>query len=614
MPQHNFGYTAAASVNTPAASYAALYFDATGIPKYKDPAGIHHPLGGLSGWYDVTAYGFLGDDSTDNASLWSAFYSSLPSNAIVYFPPGTYRFSAELTINADKHIRFIGAGKVRSTIKATNATMHIFNITATAWYNTFEDLGFTSNQTATAGAAIAVGAASAIGIDVRSCQFTNMFRGIHFSGAQAGNLSVLDSLDMGTPAVNGTGVKIDGSTINIVISNSTINFGAAGSAVAGTKNIEINQCGAVQIVGCDIIGGVNALHINATNIVAAVYVNNTFFDQSGGSTVKISGSSSSSRIKFSQCGIAAGLNSTHALEINGTGAGAAGTSTALPAGIDVMDCDMYFAAGSSSGNGIQVNGCQDFTVRNCRITGFSSGINVATGNSGTTRFSIVDNTFGPNENLTITNATDVTVANSGTYGSYQIRRNTFGGTIKLADSGVLAAGAQKQIADNPGLANGTSAIGADQSIAVTTEVITTGLSLNIPANGMRVGTAFRVRLICISTNVNAITPRVRIGPTGAITETIVMNTVPNNITPVINAVITAEILVTVKTTGSTGTARGQYHATIDTGAATTHGGSVSAASAATLNTTVSNVLIVTLQQATAGATTIIGGSIEVVQQ
>lgn len=610
MAQDNFLYTTAASVNTPPASYAALYFDSTGVPKYKDPAGIHHPMGGLSGWYDVTSYGFLGDDATDNASLWSAFYSGLPSNAVVYFPAGTYRFSAELTINADKHTRFVGAGKVRSVIKATNATMHIFNITTTAWYNTFEDLGFTTSATATAGAAIAVGAASAVGIDVRNCQFTNLFRGIHFSGAQAGNLSVLDSLDMGTPAVNGTGVKVDGSTINIVISNSTINFGAAGGAIAGTKNIEINQCGAVQIVGCDIIGGINALHVNATGIVAAVYVNNTFFDQSGGSTVKVSGASSSSRIKFSQCGMAAGLNSTHAFEINGTGAGAAGTSTALPAGIDIMDCDLYFAAGSSSGNGIQVNGVQDFTVRNCRLTGFSSGINIVTGNAGTTRFSIVDNTFGPNENFTITNATDITVANSGTYGSYQIRRNTLGGTIKLADAGVLAAGAQKVIADNLGLANGIGAVGADQSIAVTTETAVSALSLNVPANGLRVGTTIEGYVDISSGNVNPVTPRIRCGPTGAITDTVLVNTAAVTVVPVIGQVIRINFALTVKTTGATGTARGQYQSQSLATVTMTN----SAASAATLNSTVSNILIVTLAQATAGAITVIGGASWVVQQ
>lgn len=610
MAQADFKNTATGSISTPSSGYNAFFFDTNGLPKRKDSLGIDHSMGGLNGWYDVTDYGFKGDDSTDNLSLWSSFYSGLPTNAVVFWPAGTYRTSGELTINADKHIRFIGAGKVRSTIKTTSATANIFNINATAWYNTFEDLGFASSVTRTAGAYIAVNTASAVGIDIRNVQMNGHFQGVLFSGAGAGNLSILDSLDIASPATNGVGVKVDGSAINIVISNSTVNSGAGGGAVAGSKNIEINQCGAVQITGCDLIGAVNSLHVNATAIVAAVYINNTFFDQSGGSTVKISGGFSSSRIKFSQCGIAAGLNSTHAFEVNGTGAGGAGSSTALPAGVDLMDCDLYYAPGSSSGNGIQINGCHDFTIRNCRVTGFSNGINVATGNSGLTRFNIVDNVFGPNENLTVTNATDITVANSGTYGSYQIRRNTLGGTIKLADAGVLAAGAQKAIGDNVGLANGTQAVGVDQAVAVTTETAITALTMNVPANGFRVGTTIRYYIDVVSTNVNAITPRVRCGTTGAITETIIVNTAASTIVPVISQVIRISGAFTVKTTGTTGTARGQY--TSESAATVTM--TNSAASATTLNTTVSNIIIVTLAQATTGAWTIIGGAIEVVQQ
>lgn len=562
-------------------------------------------------FYNVLDNGLVGDDSTDNQAALNALYAAVPSNSTIFFPPGNYRISAEIAINADKAIRFQGCGKTRSVIKTTSNTANIFNISpANAWYNTFEDLGFTATGTPTAGAAILVASATAaIGTDIRRCRFTNLFKGIHYSGPQSGNLAVIDSVDIASPVTNSVGIKIDGSTINVVITNSTINMNPGAGAPAGTKGIEINQCGAVQIVGCDFIGGVNTLHLNATALVSAVYVTNTYFDQAGGSTIKISGGFCSSRIKIAECGIAAGLNSTHAVEINGTGAGAVGTSTALPAGIDIFDCDIYYAPGSSSADGVSVNGCQEFTVRHSRITGFANGVRVVTGSSGI-KFSIVDNTFGANNNLTINNTTDVTLVNASTYGSYRIARNFFGSSAKLSDAAVMVAGAQRVVENNQGLAISGSTVAADQAIAVTTEVILTGLSTNIPAGALRVGTMIRFEVHVISTNANAITPRARCGPTGAITDLLVVNTVPSTQVPVANTTTTFKGWITVKAVGATGNARGQ----VEGHSGTTVSSTASALSGSTLNTTVSNILVITLQQATAGSMTVIGGTVEVVNQ
>lgn len=593
---------------TPSSGYNAFYWDANGTPKYRDSSGIDHSMGGLSTWFDVTSYGLKGDDSTDNLAAIIALMTLAPLESTLFFPAGSYRFSGEIPINFDKRFRFLGCGRGRSILKTTSATAHLFNISVAGYYASFEELGFTSTATRTAGAYIIASNSNAY-LNVTGCEMQSYFIGVQLTGSIAANLGTIDNCQFTAPATNGQGVVINGASINMTIQNSTLNHVPNASGTG--QCVEINQCGSIQIVNCDIIGGVNALRVNATAIVAAIYVTNTFFDQSGGSTVKIAGGFSSSRIKFVQCGIAAGTASTHAIEINGTGAGAVGTSTALPAGLDFVECDIYYAPGSSSGNGFQVNGVQDFSVQSCRMTGFSNGINVATGTAGT-KFSILDNTFGPNSNLTVTNATDITVANSGTYGSYQIRRNVLGGTIKLADAGVLAAGAQKSIADNLGLASGTSSVGADQAIAVVTETVVTGLSLNIPANGLRVGTLVRFYVDVVSTNANAITPRVRCGPTGAITETIVVNTVPTTVTPVANQVIRIWGTWAVKTTGATGTGRGQLQAHV--GGTTAPVMTTSAASAATLNTTVSNIAVITLAQITAGAWTVIGGAVEVVQQ
>lgn len=464
----------------------AVWIDENGVSKGFSPTGV----------YDVTDYGVKGDDSTDNQAALNTLYGLLPSNSTMYFPAGTYRLSAELNINADKAIRFLGAGKTRSVLKTTSNTANIFHVSPTnAWYNTFDDLGFTASGTPTAGAAVFIDTSVAsIGADVRRCRFTNLFKGIHYNGAQAGNVSVLDSLDIASPVANGVGIKIDGSTINLVISNSTINMAPGTSAPAGTKGIELNQCGAVQIVGCDLIGGVNTLHVNATATVSALLVTNCFFDQAGGSTVKFSGTAAISRVRFEACEMTCSgtMSNVSAIEIAGTG-----TGTGIPTGIDFVNCSIYNNGATGTTNGILATGVKDFSVQACRISGaFTNGINVTPYNTaGFTKFNISGCVIGPTMNFSAPATGILLNVGSVTYGSFTLADNDLTGctTAPLTDnSAASAAGQQKTIIGNAGLLVGSASLSTE--VTAIAAVDTLLIKIPVPARALRIGSSFKVTI------------------------------------------------------------------------------------------------------------------------
>lgn len=481
-------------------------------------------------WVDMAAErGFVGDDATLNDTAWTNFLASPPPlGSTIFFPAGTYRFANEVTLNQDKRWKFKGAGAQVTFLKTTSVTANIFNFTVAGFYTTWEDMGFLTTAVKTAGAAVAITGANNSGCDMRRLSFNGMFFGVDLQGAQSGNVSVFDSFNYGAPPVNGRMLRVNGSTINLVLQNSTSNCVPNAGAIAGTANIEINQSGAVQILGCDLIGGVNSLLINANQgggtSVAAIYVTNTFFDQSSGSTVKITGANTSDRIKFTQCGIAAGVIGSSAFEVAGTGAGGVGSATAMPAGISLVDCDIYYAPGSSTASGVLINGCQDISIQNTRVTGFSgtggAGMHVIGSASNQTRVRINGCRIGPNSNLTVNNLVGVQLdAGSSGLGALSITDNDMGGNgTAIVDNSTIAVGTSKNINNNAGTVAGTSTTlvsAAGITLPLTTETII--LQLPIPPNALKVGTTFKFSMAGVSTTAT-LQLRVRIGTLGTVAD------------------------------------------------------------------------------------------------
>lgn len=561
--------------------------------------------------YDAVAdFGFVGNDSTLNDSAWTAAKAALPVGAVLFFPAGTYRVANEMTIDVDKRIQFKGAGRYTSIIKTTSATANIFNVSIPAWYNSWSDLGFQSTVTKTAGAAIALTSGSAIGSNVYRCWMTGIFRGIDANGSQSGNLSVWADLDISAIPNGGRGIKIQGDTINVMIHNATINAGAATTSAC----VEINQSGAVQVTGCDWIQGTNVLLINATAGAGpqACYFTNCFFDQPQGSVVKIMGTQTANRIKFTQCGIAPTGNN-HGVEINGTGAGGVGTATALPAGISIVDCDIYCQVGTGTGAGVLVNGCQDVNIQNSRSTGFGgaggAGIRVIPSASNQTKVRINGCIIGPNSNLTVTNTVGVEIqAGASALAALSVTDNLIlGNGTAITDASAILATATKNINNNQGAAAGlTAQVTAGGTLTTTTETAVPGAQIYFPANSIKVGTTVQWTRVDTVSATSTTIEKARIGTAGTTGDA--TNISSTSVASGAAGSVFVEGSITFTSVGATAAFVGG----ISFVQAAAGNGAPTATVTGTVNTTVANFVTITTANGTANTRTYRGGTLTVI--
>lgn len=628
MAEADLTNIARASIATPSAGVVAYFSDlVTKRLWFTDETARQGPVGKSANVYDVTDYGLKGDDATDNLAAWNILYALLPVNAVVYFPAGTYRFSAELTLSSNLQLKIIGDGRSRSLLKTTSATANLFNISNAAFYYSFQELGFRASVAKTAGAYIAAPNSNDY-LDIRWCEFQGHFNAISLTGTTAANVGIIDQCHFNSPSANGNSIIVNGSNINTIISNCTIN----NAVVAGTTGLLINQSGAVQVYGCDFIGGVNAMLVNATATVSAVFVTNTFFDQSTlGSTVKFSGTFPISRVKFVQCGITCGIvggAGVTACEIAGTG-----TGTSIPEAIDFIGCDFYNNGGSGTTTGLLVTGCKGFTVKDCRIAGFTNGINVTPYNTaGFTTLNIIGNVIGANENFAANGTGILLNAGGVAYGSINITGNQFiSNTVdNITDNSTITGQTQKIIADNIGdLYRGVLAsIVANTAGINTTETIVTG-GLNvapIPANSLVPGTTIKVTLegTCTATVANITTFKIRFGALGTATGDTAILTIatPASAAAGTNIPFQVSILITIRTIGAAGTIYGVMVVNNQAGAtvATASTGimvvpsQIVIGTVAAINTTVASYITVTcITAATTTTNTFQQGLIEIIK-
>lgn len=132
----------------------------------------------------VKQYGAVGDNSTDDTTAIQAAITAASSGDIVYFPPGTYKVTAAITI--PNGMRLMGGGRTKSIIAGYSTTANIFTVSTNEAVR-FEQLEITRTSTvATAGAGIQFTDPSTenIGSTVDDCVISNCFRGIHFLKAQ----------------------------------------------------------------------------------------------------------------------------------------------------------------------------------------------------------------------------------------------------------------------------------------------------------------------------------------------------------------------------------------------------------------------------------------------
>jgi len=355
----------------------------------------------------------------------------------------------------------------------------------------------------------------------------------------------------------------------------------------------------------------------ATATVSALFVSNTFFDQSGASTVKINGGFAASRIKFVQCGITTGNVSSggNAVEVASTGAGAAGTTTADADGVDFINCDLYPNSTTGTSNGILVTGAQGFTVSECRISGFTNGINITSAvSAGYTKFNLFSNVIGPTNNFTTGNGTGVLINAGSNYGSYQVVDNNLSGNTvaPITDNGTVVATAQKVLTPNLGgmLSGAVAAVSAVTTF--TADAVIAALTTPLPLGSLLVGRTIRVKAFVVGSAISTtMTLRGRIGTAGTTADGVAFTVaLAGGATPTINGT-TFEGYATVRTLGSSGVTAGSAWA-LNQGTTTTAADYAfnTTVTALTVVTTVANIFTVSLQ-ASAGVGTILSCTVEV---
>lgn len=637
MAQDDFKNTASASVITPASTYTSLFFDDAGTPKYKDPSGVIHSMGGLSGWYDVTSYGVLPSNTAaaNNAAMQTLLGTTAPSGSTVYFPGGIYQFSAKWTGNGtampNKMFTFQGQGYNRAGSPATafteiqitaNLSGSFITLPDNYWYTSFSNMCFTTTVAQSAGAVVSTG--SNVGINFEDCAFqgtsssATLFNCIDYTGAQGANSSTVDNCNLS--GFTGTGIIVNGGGSSLVVSNSIIQglWGAQASSQSAAAGISGRVIGALQIIGCDILGSVNNILIQPQGgeVAASVHITNSFFDNAFGSGIKITGAGATVRCKFDGCtsttsgaGNGGILTALSSVEINSTFA-----YTANGQAIDFYNCNFFNTFGTTgTTNGLLVSGTAELGLFNCRVAGWTNGVQITPiGTAGRTKVNIQGCTIG-NSGDYAGNVTGILLnAGAAAYGSIAIQDNILAGNtgVPVSDASTIAAPTQKMIGPNLG----ALPFGSDNSIvataAVTTELLLAKMTL--PVGSLRVGSTFRVRAYGDSASTaSTITFRIKIGTLGTAGDTLVTSVAPLTTATVEGIVFDG--MVTVRTTGAGGSCLGNCSATVSGATATAGTIAVSNTSATTaVNTTVANFLDLTAQSSS-GTLSVYNAAIEVIQ-
>ena len=488
-------------------------------------------------WYDVTNYGVTTGNSgaTNNTNLANLLNNVAPSSSVIYFPAGFFPFASTITIPA-KIFNFIGSGAGLSGSQSafywtSNVAGDLIALTAGNWYTQFRDIGFITSVTQTAGAAINV--MGNAGINFTNCLFTGLssstplYNCIRFDGPNGADETFMYNCVFTN--FSSTAIVINSTNSTLAVLGGTINGGGTGNVGIGMQ-----QAAAIQIVNMDIIGCTNNLLMNpgTGNVVASVLCDNTYFDNSGGACLKITGAGATVRSKFSQCTFTVGSSASPAtgIEISSTYTSSTGT------GIDFINCDLINTYGST-GVGTAFNftsGAGDIRIESCNISNWATGINVTPASlAGMTKLTIVNNDIGQFGGYA-GNTTGINLlAGSAAYGSILIDNNTMiGNTTNIIDASSLGTGTAqtgfKLIGGNSGLITPNTANYAATTIATGATNVDSRGGWFIPIGAGNGTSGFRgasLRITVSATNTNTaqtLTTTLRYGTNNSSSDTAIL--------------------------------------------------------------------------------------------
>lgn len=268
---------------------------------------------------NVKEFGLVGDDATDNASLWTTLVSNLPSGPVIIdFGSGIFRTSTAFALDRDNVFIRLRQG---TEIKTTSATINAFEIGAgsTVRQNIRISGGsFTTNVSKTAGAAADFNKVNNFRLD--NFRIINHFEGVRFEDC---GIAYLDHGEIRWSGVaspsNAVGVVIDGNN-DQYLSHLLLDGGAETpqGAIAG---IRILQSGGVWIDNSDIIRYGRGLLVDpqGTDAVVHLFVTNTAFDTNLNEGILLNPGASATiqRAQFTACWT--GSNTGNGVSTGGSG-------------------------------------------------------------------------------------------------------------------------------------------------------------------------------------------------------------------------------------------------------------------------------------------------------
>lgn len=500
-----------------------------------------------------TALVLTSNTAAANVTAINAILAAASSGSTIFFPVGVYTFNAAWTWPS-KFFYLQGQGQNRSGGESelqwtSNVAGNLITLTDGFWYSRFTNLTFSTTVDQTVGYAVQCG--NNVGINFTNCSWQTA-GGFFLScigydtAGNGGNSCFVDKCIVG--GYKGTGIRVSSGGTSVVISNTQVlgqwggNTSTPASAQAAA-GISGGWVGALQINDCDVIGNTNNLLLNPvaanSEVAASVYCTNTYFDNSAGSCIKITGTGATVRSRFDTCSFTtAGTNFTtagtnlSAVEINSSFAYAVGGQ-----GIDFVNCNV-FNTFSTTGttNGFLLSGMADFSIGNCRAGGWTNGIQITPmATAGRTQCQINNNTIGPSGGIAA-NATGILLnAGAAAYGDMVIESNVLSGntTSPMTDNSAVSITAQKAVNGNPGTtAGGLSALASGGGSllanagrgAVTSSTTETFLAtFRIPPNAVSVGDVIQITVLLQQTGSGSptLTPHLRCGTAGTISDALV---------------------------------------------------------------------------------------------
>lgn len=327
----------------------------------------------------VLDFGAVGDSVTnDTTAINAAIAAAIAAGRRLYFPKtsGSYLISGVLTVNGG--VELFGDFQT-TTIITSSATAVIFNVTG--WNVSIHDLVLDSSATRTAGAYIDMPALVS-NVRIVRVQLNNHQLGIRIASVNSAIVHIQDCYFFGCVATTGVGIYIAGGN-DVFIKGCTMNSAASPQPFAA---VQVVGAGALVIENCDLIQHNSCMLMNpaAGQVIASVYVTDTFFDTSTsyGLCVLPSSTGAIVRCRFIGCWFSA-----HG--INGVLVSSSGTSSTVT-GLEFIDCHMF----NNTSDGVRFSYGSNYTMIGCQVAGNTSGagVHIDAGISGIT---LVGNTLGP---------------------------------------------------------------------------------------------------------------------------------------------------------------------------------------------------------------------------